>query len=366
VPTRIIGLLAVIFCLLSAIAVYKLRPLATALLGLGIACFVVVSLGALFVLRGVFPDPFVPGFSVVLSCLSVSLLKLSWQRQASRRIRAAFSGRVSAANLKALLASPEEALVKGGRRVVTCLSASAKGIAASYGSRGPQEIVELLGAYHTAVGVVILSLGGTLERARADSLFGYFGAPQDCPDHVGRSCRAALRITAVEKELDIASASPLATRIGIDTAECIVGALGSPGAPEYAVVGSATDLAARLEALNARYGTSILVSQQVFDSVGSAFVLRRLDKVRITGSGTSFRIFELVAEKGGLTKAMAEALEVFGTALERFEGRDWRKAETLFSQVLAQLPADGPAAAFRERCREHMANPQDPATSYLY
>jgi adenylate cyclase len=71
VPTRIVGLLAVIFCLLAAIAVYRLRPLATALLGLGLACFVVAALGALFVLRGVFPDPFVPGFSVVVSCLSL-------------------------------------------------------------------------------------------------------------------------------------------------------------------------------------------------------------------------------------------------------------------------------------------------------
>jgi adenylate cyclase len=121
-------------------------------------------------------------------------------------------------------------------------------------------------------------------------------------------------------------------------------------------------MAARLESLNSRYASSILVSEQVSAIVEEEFILRRLDKVRLAGTSTSFRVYELVAEKEGASANVLEAAGVFSEALSRFEEKDWRKAQALFFRVLALVPGDGPAAAFLERCREHTASP-GPSTS---
>jgi adenylate cyclase len=167
---------------------------------------------------------------------------------------------------------------------------------------------------------------------------------------------------AVEKELNIAVAPPFITRMGIETGECIVGALGSQGMPGYAVVGPANDLAARLEALNSRFGTTILISEAVRDAAGADFLVRGLDRVRFAGTDSRFRAFELVAEKGGAENVTLQAIETFNEALALFERKEWKEAEGLFSRVLALLPQDVPAALYVERCRERMS-PARPVTS---
>jgi len=126
------------------------------------------------------------------------------------------------------------------------------------------------------------------------------------------------------------------------------------------VVGGATDLAGRLEGLNARYGTSILVTEKVREATGSLFILRSLEKVRIAGTGTTFRVLELVAERDGAPPAVAEAVAAFNEGFARFEEKEWQKALALFARALSILPEDGPAARYLERCREELARTRDP------
>ena len=264
--------------------------------------------------------------------------------------------------MQRLLASPDIIPSQGRRRSVTVLAAAPKGLPASVAAaQDPQDVVKLLTAYHAAVGEVILGLEGTLRQGGGDAVAAYFGAPFDCPDHARRACRAAIRIKAVEKELNVIASAPFATRIGIDTGECIVGDIGGRGTPDFTVVGAATDLAARLESLNARYGTAILISESVRDAAGEDFLVRTLDRVRIAGTSSIFRVFELVAETDGAEPSMVEAIRIFNAGLARFEEKQWRDAEALFARALELRPVDGPAPIYIERCRQHAANPAGPA-----
>jgi adenylate cyclase len=200
-----------------------------------------------------------------------------------------------------------------------------------------------------------------LGRVGGDAFTAYFGAPLASADHARRACLAALRMKAVERQLNVNAAGPFVTRIGIETGECIVGALG--GMPGYTVVGPANDMAARLEALNSRYGSTILISDAVRQAAGEDFLVRGLDRVRFAGTDARFRAFELVAEKDGADGTILQAIERFNEALALFERKEWREAESLFTQVLVLLPADGPAAVYVARCREHSSSPSRPATS---
>ncbi len=362
VPFRYPLGLAALLSVLAAVAVNRMRPMLTVLCGLGLGCAVIVVPSAVFLLFGVFMNPLLPAADAVLTCAAFAGLKVSMARREAHGVRNAFSGRLSRESMQRLLASPRDRASAGERRNVTVMSAAVKRLSAD-ALPNPGDHLGPLNAYHSGMHEVILSLEGMLGRVGGDAFTACFGAPLASADHARRACLAALRMKAVEKELNIAVSPPFVTRIGIETGECIVGALGSQGMPGYAVVGPANDLASRLEALNSRFGTTILISEAVRDAAGADFLVRSLDRVRFAGTDARFRAFELVAEKGGADGTTLQAIESFNEALALFERKEWREAETLFSRVLALLPADAPAAVYIERCREHSSNPARPSTS---
>lgn len=362
VPSRYPLGLAALLSVLAAVAVHRIRPVTTFLCGLVLGCAVIIVPSAVFVLFGVFMNPLLPAADAVLTCALLAGLGVSMARREARSVRNAFAGRLSRESVQRLLASPRDRAPAGERRDVTVMSAAVKRPSPD-AIPNPGDHLGLLNTYHAGMHEVILGLEGMLGRVGGDAFTAYFGAPIASADHARRACLAALRMKAVERELNIAVTPPFVTRIGIETGECMTGALGSRGMPGYAVVGPANDLAARLEALNSRFGSTILISESVRDAAGADFLVRNLDRVRFAGTDARFRAFELVAEKGGADVTTLQAIESFNEALARFERKEWREAEALFSQVLVLLPADAPAAVYIERCREHLSNPARPATS---
>ena len=353
---------AALLSALAAVLAYRMRPFMSVLCGLAIGGAVIVVLSAVFVLFGVFMNPLTPAVDAMLTCAAFAALKVFEDRREAHSVRAVFSGRLSRESVRKLLVSPRDRASVGERRNVTVISASVKRLSSDT-HPDPADILGVLNAYHAGMHEGILSLEGMLGRVGGDALTAYFGAPLPCTDHAHRACMAALRLKAVEKELNIAVAPPFNTRMGIETGECVVGSLGAHGMPGYAVVGPANDLAARLEALNSRFGTTILISEAVRDAAGAEFLVRSLDRVRFAGTDSRFRAFELVAEKGGTDSETLQAIETFNEALALFERKEWKEAEGLFSRVLVLLPADAPAALYIERCREHLSHTARPAIS---
>ncbi|MGA2479568.1 MAG: CHASE2 domain-containing protein [Spirochaetia bacterium] len=359
VPRQATAMVSVALALLLGLCLLKARPAATLFIGLGAAAAALAGFGGAFVLFGGFMNPLVPGGSAALAGIVLSLDKTVRWRRNTRALRHSFAGRLSGDGMAKVLAAPEALSPRGGRRNVTVLAAAVKGLPSGAALEEPGAVVKLLNSYHAAVREVVLGLDGILGRSAADAVAAYFGAPIALPDHPARACRAALRIKTVEKELGALAAPPFVTRIGIETGECVVGEIGAGSMPEYAVVGAATDLASRLESLNARYGTSIIISEAVRQAAGEAFLVRSLDRVHIAGTEAVFRVFELMGEKAGAPEATLEALRYYEEALERFADREWARAEDLFNRVLSLRPGDGPSLLYIQRCRERAAHPSE-------
>merc|ERR1719382_817904 len=74
-------------------------------------------------------------------------------------------------------------------------------------------------------------------------------------------------------------------RVGLHSADVFVGNLGSKMRMKYGVLGDGVNLASRLEELNKRYSTEVLVSDDVTmqEGVRDRFVIRPVDLVVVKG-----------------------------------------------------------------------------------
>ena len=123
----------------------------------------------------------------------------------------------------------------------------------------PQQLVAFLNAYFTVMSDAIEDHGGIIDKYIGDAVVGIFGAPLADPDHARHAVEAALdcqnRLAEVQKTFDFPDATPVHTRIGINSGEMVVGNIGSRRRFNYTVIGDAVNLASRLEGANKHYGT---------------------------------------------------------------------------------------------------------------
>ncbi len=150
--------------------------------------------------------------------------------------------------------------------------------------------------------------GGTVAQLLGDGLLAFFGAPAAHEDDPVRAVAAALDMVASlrpDATGRSASASPpraptsagTEIRIGINTGEVVVGEVGGGGRHEYLAVGSAVNVAARLQAA-ARPGT-ILASANTYAGVQLAVEARAVGGLTLKGISELVDAFEIVGLRAG-------------------------------------------------------------------
>jgi class 3 adenylate cyclase len=113
----------------------------------------------------------------------------------------------------------------------------------------PEDLREVIGAYHRTVADVVRSLDGFVGRYMGDGVLIYFGYPRAHEDDAERAVRAGLGLIDAVRRLDVKSVK-LQARVGIATGLVVVGDLiGEGAAQDRGVVGETPNLAARLQTL---------------------------------------------------------------------------------------------------------------------
>ncbi len=190
-------------------------------------------------------------------------------------IRNAFGRYVSPEVAKTLLESPEGLRLGGHKREVTVLMSDLRGYTRFAEQGDPARVMEVLNAYLARMADIVIAHGGTINEFIGDAIFAVFGAPLDHADHAERAAAAALAMQAAMDGLNHENADRGWPRfemgIGVNTGEAVVGNIGSEQRAKYAVVGSAVNLAARVEGCT--------VGGQIFITTGTLERIRELAEV---------------------------------------------------------------------------------------
>jgi class 3 adenylate cyclase len=112
----------------------------------------------------------------------------------------------------------------------------------------PHEVATMLDTYYAAATPLIGDrFGGEVEKFMGDGIMATFNSHGDQPDHAVRAARAGVALQ--ERLSDLADAHPgwPRLRIGVNSGEAVVRELGGRGYVQYAVIGDAINVGARLE-----------------------------------------------------------------------------------------------------------------------
>jgi class 3 adenylate cyclase len=139
--------------------------------------------------------------------------------------------------------------------------------------------------------------GGTVDKFIGDAVMAFWGVDGDL-DHPVRAARAALKVQdRIHNQCPLwieLGGEAMQVRIGLHTADVLVGTIGSPTRLNYTAIGDGVNVAARLEALNKDLGTKICISDSLFQATGGTLQVRSLGYQTIRGRHEPLLLYELL------------------------------------------------------------------------
>ncbi len=199
----------------------------------------------------------------------------------------------------------------------------------------------------------VLKNRGTLVDYIGDELMAMWGAPEPQADHALLACRAALdmqsRLPEINRRWLPAIGRPTTVGVGINSGSVHVGNTGSERRFKYGPLGSAVNLASRVQSATKFLQSDILITGETRRRIGDALPTRRLSKVRVRNIRTPVDLCELFSESDGIIVDLRESYE---EALEHFEREDFRGAMEILGPLVAFHPDDGPSMLLMNRIIE--------------
>jgi adenylate cyclase len=180
---------------------------------------------------------------------------------------------------------------------LTILFADIAGFTKWSSDKTPDVVHSFLSDYLESLARILFAYGGTVDKFMGDGLLAFFGDPFDMPDHAARCLAAALamqgKIAQLAEKWRPRIGINLKVRIGVNTGKVIVGNLGTKTRIEYTVIGSAVNLAQRMES-NAPVG-GILVTAAARSAAGGGFSFGEKLLVSVKGYEEPIEAYELNA-----------------------------------------------------------------------
>ena len=220
-----------------------------------------------------------------------------------RFIRNAFQQYMAPKLVDKLLKDPKSLQYGGSLQEVTVLFSDIRSFTSYSENHKPEETVQILKEYLTAMVDTIVANDGIVDKFVGDEIMALFGTPVALPNPALSACKTALqmreRLTKLQQKWREEGREDFDIGIGINTGQAVVGNLGSEQIFDYTAIGDTINLGARLEAINKEYDTThhIIISEFTYAQVENLVQARYLDEVKVKGKDNAVKIYELMGIK---------------------------------------------------------------------
>jgi adenylate cyclase len=350
--------------LAMAALVYLTGAVASAVLGgLTVATALAGSWYA-FKAHGWLLDPVYPVVALILTYLFTTAYLYRRTEVERNRVRDAFKHYLAPSLVEELAKHPDKLKLGGELRPVTLLFCDVRGFTSISERLSAEQLTQFLNRLLTPLTNTILANRGTVDKYIGDAIMAFWNAPLDDEEHERNAAKAALGMLQELEVLNQRWAAEAASRgekhvpvrigIGLNTAECCVGNLGSELRFDYSVIGDGVNVASRLEGQCKHYGLAVMMGESTAEKAADLALLE-VDLVSVVGRQAATRIYTMLGD--GAAKAspgFAAVKQLHDAMLAAYRARRFDDAGRLIDQASA-LPEAGPLAGLYARYRQRIA-----------
>ncbi|HEV8661390.1 MAG TPA: adenylate/guanylate cyclase domain-containing protein [Thermoanaerobaculia bacterium] len=171
-------------------------------------------------------------------------------------------------------------------REVSILFADISGFTTVSETKKPEEVAEFLSHFFSCAVESIFAYGGTLDKFIGDAVMAFFGAPIPQDDHADRAVLAGLMMQQLvgewNAEREKQGLPKVLIRVGVNSGPAVVGNVGTEKRVDYTVLGSAVNIASRLESGVAKPG-QLVISQNTLERIVGSFQTQSLGEFALKG-----------------------------------------------------------------------------------
>ena len=186
----------------------------------------------------------------------------------------------------------------GETKDVTVLISDLRDYTPLVDSTPPKELVRITNIYLGAMADTIEQHEGVVLGYVGDSIEAVFGAPLSVDNHPEMAVKAALemrnQLDQVNKKLISEGVKKLRHGIGIHSGEVTAANIGSTDRLSYSLAGITVNIASRIQDLNKKFYTDILVSAETMSQIGIEIEVENLGKTEIKGLKEPLEIFKVI------------------------------------------------------------------------
>lgn len=215
-------------------------------------------------------------------------------------VRDVFGRYVSDQVAENLLSHPSGLDLGGAHREISILFSDLRGFSTLSERLPAQKMIELVNEYLGAMVPVIERHGGTIDEFIGDAILVLFGAPLSQEDHALRAVACALEmqqeLSRLNVRLQTDNRTTIQMGIGVHTGKAVVGNIGCQSRMKYGAVGSAVNLASRIQGFT--LGGQTLVSSSTYQVIKPYARVDGQLRVAVKGYDGPVSVFDIGALQG--------------------------------------------------------------------
>lgn len=200
------------------------------------------------------------------------------------------------------------------------------------------DVMFVLNRYFYQVGEVIESNRGYVDNFIGDEVMALFGIDDDplaplCAVKAGLEVLAT--IDRLKPYMDAMYGRHFDVGVGIHYGEAVIGSVGSRKREMLTAIGDTVNVASRIEQANKEAGTRMLISENLYERVKDAAVVKDFVRVKLRGTSDRITLYEI---SGIHAQALAEisGQQPQDQTRMHYAGLDWQRV-----LPVAELPVGG-------------------------
>ena len=283
-----------------------------------------------------------PIVAIMVVYIHAFTAKFLVELNAKLQIKKQFGTYLSPALVEKLQKNPELLVLGGETRQLSIMFTDVRGfttISEHYGEN-VQGLTKIMNRYMTAMTAKILDNNGTLDKYIGDAQMAFWNAPVDDSDHAKHAVKTALEmlgdLDAFNKEVSKEGVPPFGMGLGINTADVVVGNMGSDQRFDYTCLGDGVNLASRLEGQSKPYGVKIVIGSLTADQIKDEYFVLELDKIAVKGKKEGVKIYTVLCSiEDSLEYKLSQ--QKHETMLQAYREKRWKDASLICNELLGEF-----------------------------